>query len=97
MWYRDVVTKYHESVILRGDMSQDLPLENMLVEAYDKLYPRFGAEELHWEEMRQLGYTLNNIVVNKQVSGAQKSRLDLLVACLSLVVIYVSLAVTSLG
>jgi hypothetical protein len=36
-------------------------------------------------------------VVNKQVSGAQKPRLDLLVAYSSLVVTYVSLAVTSLG
>jgi hypothetical protein len=36
-------------------------------------------------------------VVNKQVSGAQKPRLDLLIAYLSLVVTYTSLAATSLG
>jgi hypothetical protein len=36
-------------------------------------------------------------VVRKQVSGAQKPRLDLLVAYLSLVTTYTSLAITPLG
>jgi hypothetical protein len=40
---------------------------------------------------------LTATVVNKQVSGAQKPRLDLFVAYSSLIVTYVSLAVTSLG
>ena len=39
----------------------------------------------------------NTTVTNKQLSGAQKPRLDLLVAYWSLVVTYVSLAVTLLG
>jgi hypothetical protein len=40
---------------------------------------------------------LSCTVVNKQVSGAQKPQLELLIAYLSLVVTYASLAVTSLG